>query len=254
MRKMRKLKKRNTLIVDGDILIHRTAARVETSVCWDPDREIWSTYGDLKEAKAIVETEVNYLRELLGGVHVIITLSPRKTFRHDLYPEYKANRKNKPKPMLFGALRGWVKTAYDSWEFPNLEADDVMGILAKSHVVPAPKIIISADHDMEGVPCNLYKPGSNRNRVRTITYEAARRYHLYQTLTGDSGDNYPGLPGVGPKRAEAILQENTWAEVVEAYESKGLNETEALLQARLAKILTPPLYDIKTERIKLWTP
>ncbi len=254
MRKMRKLKKQNTLIVDGDILIHRTAARVETSVCWDPDREIWSTYGDLKEAKAIVEAEVNYLRELLGGVHVIFTLSPRKTFRHDLYPEYKANRKNKPKPMLFSPLREWTKTAYDSWEFPNLEADDVMGILAKSHTVPAPKIIISADHDMEGVPCNLYKPGSNRNRVKTITYKEANKYHLYQTLTGDSGDNYPGAPGIGPKRAEAVLQEWTWDEVVAAYESKGLNETEALLQARLAKILTPSLYDIKSGRIKLWTP
>lgn len=254
MRKMRKLKKQNTLIVDGDILIHRTAARVETSVCWDPDREIWSTYGDLKEAKAIVEAEVNYLRELLGGVHVIFTLSPRKTFRHKLYPEYKANRKKNAKPMVYFPLREWVKVAYDSWEFPQLEADDVMGVLAKSHTVPAPKIIISADHDMEGVPCNLYKPGSNRNRVKTITYKEANKYHLYQTLTGDSGDNYPGAPGIGPKRAEAVLQEWTWDEVVAAYESKGLNETEALLQARLAKILTPSLYDIKSGRIKLWTP
>ena len=246
-------KKRHTLLIDADILIFRTAISCERPICWDQESELWTLHVDMKEAKSRVEDEIAFYIQELGGKDVILCFSEKRTFRHDLYPQYKGNRKDR-KPTVFGPLREWAKENWP-WEcWPKLEADDVMGILAKSHTVAAPKIVVSADHDMEGVPCNLYKPGSSRNRVRTITYKEAKRYHLYQTLTGDSGDNYPGLPGVGPKRAEGILQENTWEEVVEAYESKGLNETEALLQARLAKILTPALYDIKSGRIKLWTP
>ena len=155
---------------------------------------------------------------------------------------------------MFHPLREWATQEWESEQWPNIEADDVMGILAKSHAVPAPKIVVSDDHDLQSVPCNLYQPMHPELGVRRITYSGARRYHLWQTLTGDSGDGYPGLPGVGPKRATAILEKGTWAEVVEAYEKKGLNEPEALMQARLAKILTPTLYNRETSQVILWNP
>lgn len=249
----RKRKKRNTLLVDADILVFRIAIAEEEAICWDADNDLWTLHADLKQAKAKVQDEVAHLCNVLGGIRVIMCFSPRKTFRHELYPAYKAHRKDR-KPTIFQPLREWVITEWDSQCWPNIEADDIMGILSKSHSVPAPKIVVSDDHDMQSIPCMLYQPMHPERGVRRITYASARRHHLLQALTGDSGDGYPGLPGVGPKRAEAILEEGTWAEVVGAYEKKGLNEAEALLQARLAKILTPTLYHTATHEVTLWHP
>jgi DNA polymerase-1 len=244
---------RNTLLIDADILVFRTAIACEETVCWDKQEELWTLTADMKEAKSRVEDEVAHLMEVLGGTYALMCFSDRPTFRHKMYSRYKANRKNR-RPVIFGPLREWVKQTWP-WEcWPELEADDVMGILSKSHAVPSPKIVVSDDHDLESVPCNLYQPMHPERGVRKITYAKARRNHLKQTLTGDSGDNYPGCPGVGPKRAEAILKEGTWKEVVEAYAAKGLNEEEALLQARLAQILPTRLYDINTHKVTLWKP
>ena len=249
-----KRKKQNTLLIDADILIHRASIRCEKEICWDEEHEIWSLHADLGEAKDEVAREIDFLMNELGGIKALLAFSSRKTFRHTLFPGYKSNRKKNRKPVVWGALRAWAKANWESVEWPRLEADDVLGVLSKSHTVPSPKIVVSDDHDMLSIPCHLYSPMKPERGVHHVSYKAARRYHLLQTLTGDSGDGYPGLPGVGPKRAEAILEQGTWAEVVEAYESKGLNETDALLQARMAKILTPPLYNQETQEVTLWNP
>ena len=246
-------KKRHTLLIDADILIFRTAIACERAVCWDEESELWTLHVDMKEAKSLVEDSIADYMNTLGGRELILCFSDRRTFRHDLYPAYKGNRKER-KPTIFGPLREWAKDTWPWACWAGLEADDVMGILSKSHSISPPKIIVSDDKDMQSIPCNLYQPMHPERGVRRITYKDARQHHLMQTLTGDSGDNYPGCPGVGPKRAEAILKEGTWREVVEAYEAKGLNEQEALLQARLAQILTPSLYDRKTAKVTLWKP
>lgn len=251
---MRKRKKKNTLLIDADILVHRAAIRCEKEICWDPDDEIWSLHADLKEAKEDLQRDIEELEELLGSVRTILAFSARRTFRHALNSSYKAARKKGRKPVVFRQLRSWAKTQWESVEWPALEADDVLGVLAKSHSVPSPKIVVSDDKDLETIPCKLYKPGKPDLGVQTITYKSARRKHLFQTLTGDSTDGYPGLPGCGPKTAEKLLEAGTWDEVVGAFEAKGLNETEALLQARMAKILTPALFDQNTCEVTLWDP
>jgi DNA polymerase-1 len=247
-------KKRNTLLIDADIMVYRAATRAERAICWDEETELWTLHADLQEAKAFVQEEVDHLKHELGGSRVILAFSNRRTFRHELFPAYKAHRKKNRKPTCLPPLRAWAKAQWEHEQWPVLEADDVLGILAQSRRLPAPKIIVSDDHDLRSVPCQLYSPMHPERGVERISYAAARRHHLIQTLTGDSGDGYPGLPGVGPKRAEAILSDGTWAEVVEAYEAKGLNEREALLQSRLAKILTPALYNQTSQEVTLWDP
>tara|TARA_R110000787_G_scaffold186566_4_gene298278 strand:+ start:4372 stop:5157 length:786 start_codon:yes stop_codon:yes gene_type:complete len=246
-------KKRHTLLIDADILVFKTAISCEVPICWDEEQELWTLHADMREAKSRIEDQVARLMDTLGGRDLIMCFSEKRTFRHDLFPQYKGNRKSR-KPMIFGPLRKWVIDCWPSECWPALEADDIMGILSKSHSVAPPKIVVSDDKDLQSVPCNLYQPMHPERGVRKISYASARRHHLLQTLMGDNSDNYPGLPGVGPKRAEAILKEGTWAEVVAAYESKGLNETEALLQARIAQILMPSLYDMKTNKVTLWQP
>jgi len=245
---------RNKLLIDADILVYKAAIRCEHEICWDDERDIWTLHADLEEAQAEVEKEMDYLLRTLAGAVAYLAFSARRTFRHEINPEYKANRRGKRKPVIFHPLRAWAKTRWPSQEWPLLEADDVLGILAKSHKLKGPKIVVSDDHDLRTVPCALYQPRKPELGVQKITYAKARWTHLHQTLTGDSGDNYSGLPGVGPVKATAILKKGTWAEVVEAYVSRGLTEDDALLQARMAKILTPSLFNQHTQEVILWNP
>ncbi len=73
-------------------------------------------------------------------------------------------------------------------------------------------------------------------------------------MAGDMTDGYSGIPTVGVKRADAILEKNgcSWDTVLNAFLEKGLTEEDALMNARLAKILTKD--DYVNGRLKLWNP
>jgi DNA polymerase-1 len=131
----------------------------------------------------------------------------------------------------------------------ELEADDAMGIYATQH--PG-NIIVSPDKDMKQIPGKLYNLESTQN----ITAEEGGRWHLIQTLAGDQTDGYSGVPGIGVKRAETLFNKEgySWATVVKAFTDKGLTEEDALLNARLARILTIEDYDTEQQEPKLWTP
>jgi DNA polymerase-1 len=157
----------------------------------------------------------------------------------------------------------------------GLEADDVMGILATKPGKDK-KIIVSRDKDMRTIPAMVW----DGTRFFNITQEQADYQHLLQTLTGDASDGYKGCPGIGPKKAEKLLdagpkcvnghdacntgcdrdrcpyceKPNLWLSVVSAYEKAGLTEADALRQARLARILRWSDWDSETKQPKLWTP
>ena len=77
--------------------------------------------------------------------------------------------------------------------------------------------------------------------------------HLYQTLVGDSTDNYKGCPGIGPKKASAMLDiDPSWDTVAGAFQKAGLTEAEALVQAQVAKILRHEDYNFDLEEVILW--
>jgi DNA polymerase-1 len=96
--------------------------------------------------------------------------------------------------------------------------------------------------------------------VLEITATEAHQFHMWQTITGDSTDGYPGCPGLGEKSDYALdaleLTDplDMWDNVLEAYASKGLAEDDAILQARLARILHAPDYNFETKGIRLWNP
>ena len=131
----------------------------------------------------------------------------------------------------------------------ELEADDAMGIYATQH--PG-NIIVSPDKDMKQIPGKLY----NLEDTITITPEEGAKWHLIRTLAGDQTDGYSGVPGIGVKRAETLFNKEgySWATVVKAFTDKGLTEEDALLNARLARILTIEDYETEQQEPKLWTP
>ena len=112
-------------------------------------------------------------------------------------------------------------------------------------------VIWSSDKDLLTIPAYHLIDG----KVVEVNKEEADYNFLYQTLVGDSVDNYKGCPSVGAKTADKLLLDKgaTWNTVVEAYASKGLGEEVAIENARLARILRDGEYNFKTKEVKLWT-
>ena len=79
---------------------------------------------------------------------------------------------------------------------------------------------------------------------------------MIQSCAGDQTDGYSGVPGIGVKRAESLFKENgySWKTAVKAFTDKGLTEEDALVNARLARILTVDDYDFTRKQPKLWSP
>ena len=145
-------------------------------------------------------------------------------------------------------MREWVMDNFNTLMIDNLEADDCIGINADKN-----SIMLSGDKDFRSIPCRFYD--FLRNEFYDTTKEEAFYFHMYQTLIGDTADNYKGCPKIGEVRAKRILDEEcSWEAVVRAYKANGSTEEEALVNARLAFILQKGYYNKKTKEVKLWTP
>lgn len=251
---------KRTLLVDGDILVYQAAAAGETKVDWG-DGEVSRDAGDLDAAYADLQRRVANLQDAAGADKAVVCVSGAGNFRLAFWPTYKGNRKEANRPLLVDALRVRV-VEEGGYQRPMLEADDILGILATHpKLIPGERVIWSLDKDLKTVP-GLHFDGAGVTRV---TREEADRFFFMQVLTGDATDHYPGLPKVGPKKAEAILnaaeasankpiREVAWPAIVAAYEAKGLTEADALIQARCARILRHTDYDFQKKEPILWTP
>lgn len=243
-----------TILMDADMLIYSASSAVEQEIDWGKD--LWTLHSNVSEAKDAFESTVKTIvtsvlqKTKHKGEHkIIMCLSDVTNFRYQVFPEYKGHRKGKRKPVCYRGLLKYVEETYECARYPNLEGDDVLGYLATTL---DNTVIVSGDKDMHSVPCRLYD--HLKDEYYVITKEEADRFHLYQTLIGDTCDGYSGLPGVGAKTAQKILDKDcSWGAVVKAYESKGLTKADALVQARVAKILTKDNWSDDTGVI-LWNP
>jgi DNA polymerase-1 len=144
---------------------------------------------------------------------------------------------------------------YPSFCKETLEADDCMGILATKF--PGKTIIVTMDKDLLTVPGKMYKLNQDGTGEWYDTDEKEANYRfLLQAMTGDATDGYAGIPGVGPKKAEEILKKHgaVWKTVEDAYIKAGLTKEDALLNARMARILRQEDWDFDNEQVKLWNP
>ena len=191
---------------------------------------------------------IDKLKQEAGTDKVLCCLSDKLNFRKDLAPSYKANRADTRKPMLLQYARDYITEHWDTTIVSKFEADDVIGITASKQDC----IIWSEDKDLMTVAGKHLVDGE----IVEVTQDEADHRFYTQVLTGDTADNYKGCPGIGTVKAERILTPPEgetatnlwrWSQIVEAYEKAGLNEAEALLQARLA-------YIKREESMDLWEP
>lgn len=143
------------------------------------------------------------------------------TFRHQLYPDYKANREATPEPILYGAsmLRHLLPTLGIALvEAPAYEADDIIGTLAARFASHDTKVLLfTPDKDYQQLlneNVEMLKPSRTGNGIDRITAQTVcEKYKLNNpaqfrdilALWGDTSDNVPGIPGVGEKTAARLI-------------------------------------------------
>jgi DNA polymerase-1 len=247
---------KTTLLIDGDILAYRIASRNEYSFFDDELEEIVFLCNQ-RDARSQVDDELKFLTKKLKADIIRIFLSDKDNFRKEVLPSYKENRKGQRKPAGLGDIRRYLEKEHKAEKWTNLEADDVIGILATESSKDR-RIMVSIDKDFESVPGWLFNPDKD-SEPRRIRLENANHKFYTQTLTGDAVDGYKGVPGLGPKKVEKILswastEEEYWPLVLEQYIKAGLTEEDALVQARCARILRTEDYDYENKQPILWNP
>jgi DNA polymerase-1 len=159
------------------------------------------------------------LLEQTSAQHVAVAFDESLTtsYRNEIYPDYKANRE--PAPEDLKRQFQWARSIAQSMGLrcftdPRFEADDLIGTLAEHWRARGHSIcLVSSDKDL----AQLVGPGDNwwdfsRNQkfgaeqIEEKFGVAPGQIADYLALTGDAVDNIPGVPGVGPKSASALLR------------------------------------------------
>ena len=206
--------KKTLLLVDGSSYLYRAFHAM-------PDLRVVA--GDpTSPATGAIRGMVNMMQKLRKDVRadyaVCVFDAKGPTFRDALYPEYKANRSAMPDDLRLQIapihevvrLLGWKVL-----DVPGVEADDVIGTLACLASRQDIEVIISSgDKDLSQlVDANITVIDTMNNRRRDMVGVEAefgvppRLMIDYQTLVGDTVDNVPGVPKVGPKTAVKWLLE-----------------------------------------------
>ncbi|MDX1439350.1 MAG: DNA polymerase I [Rubricoccaceae bacterium] len=198
--------------------------------------------------------------------HIAVVFdAPGKTFRDEVYEQYKAHRP----PMPDGIREGipYIKKIVDALDIPcvevdGVEADDVIGTLAKkAEAEGVDVIIVSPDKDFRQLiseQISMLRPAYKGESFNLETIDTFREKYGVEpiqfidvlALMGDSADNVPGVPGIGEKTALSLLQEHgsveRLLEVAPDLKAKRPREglTEHADDARMSKELVTIMTDV----------
>lgn len=166
-------------------------------------------------------------------------LTGSDNFRYKIYPEYKANRKDLPKPRWLQAVREHLVTEWNSVVTDGIEADDALGIeqCASNNDSGDTTIIISIDKDLLMIPGRHYafetsgtsSLGNKWNKpavFKTVSPLEGLRNFYYQLIMGDRADNIPGFDGKMRQKTPQFL------EPAVAYLDECMNEWEMFEHVR----------------------
>ena len=190
----------------------------------------------------------------------VIFDSARKTFRNEIYSDYKANRSEAPDDLApqFEYIRKSV-LAFNlpSVDLPNYEADDLIATYVEKILKKGAKVtIVSSDKDL----MQLYKKGvrifdpmknkfiSEEDIINKFGVDASKVIDV-QSLAGDSSDNVPGVPGIGVKTAAELINKYGTLEKLlkSANEIKQNKRRETLIENKDKAIISKQLVTLKQD-------
>jgi DNA polymerase-1 len=203
-------KKATLYLVDGSSYIYRAFYGV---------RPLSTSTGIPTNAIYGFGTMLNRVLRERSPVYMAIALdAPGPTFRHDLSPDYKANRPRMPEDLseqIPFIKRLITALGIPYVEIPGYEADDIIGTLATwASDQGADVVMLSGDKDLlQLVSPKVHMWDSMKDEVFGPA-EVEKRFGVPASqvvevmgLAGDSGDNIPGVPGIGPKTAQRLIKE-----------------------------------------------
>lgn len=244
------------LLIDADVLVHKVSRAAEVQTRWEEG--VWTWHATEADGDVILGNYVQALKQRFNTEAVVMCVSDKKNFRHDVFPDYKKERDNPMSyaPLLKSYLRNKMLNEYESYMIPGLEADDVLGILMTTEGFKKNyrKYILTIDKDLDTIPGWHYN--LDKKEIYNVTQDQADHKFYMQCLTGDRVDDIPGCPGYGDKTAEKALKGffEPWPRIVECYEKKGLTVDDALTTARLVRILRNYDWDNESKKPILWRP
>ncbi|MDP2369266.1 DNA polymerase I [Rhodoferax sp.] len=206
--------KKTLLLVDGSSYLYR-AFHAMPDLRAVPDDPTSAPTGAIR---GMVNMLQKLRKDVVADYAACVFDAKGRTFRDDLYPEYKAHRSPMPDD-----LRAQIEPIHEvvrlmGWkvlDVPGVEADDVIGTLAVIAARQGIEVVVSSgDKDLAQLVNQhitiVDTMNGKRRDVAGVEAEFGVPPHLmvdYQTLVGDAIDNVPGVPKVGPKTAAKWLQE-----------------------------------------------
>ncbi|MFH1701544.1 MAG: DNA polymerase I [Candidatus Zixiibacteriota bacterium] len=223
-------------------------------------------------AFGVVGSIIKVLNKEKPDFLAVIFDTKEPTFRHKLYDDYKATRSKMPDDMVSQLPR--IYQAIDALNIKQIsmegyEADDIMATLARQGAQEGLSIhLVTSDKDMfqlinENIHMYIPQKGSlppvrmDREAVKKKIGVYPENVTELMALTGDSSDNIPGIPGVGPKTALSLLEQfgnlQNILDKAEEINAKGIrnkvlnNKDMALLSLKLVTIDQNVSLDIKMD-------
>ncbi len=224
------------ILIDGNAILHRAYHALPTTLTTNDGKPINAVYGFVGILLRLI-TELN-------PTHIAVAFdTPKPTFRHSEYVGYQAKR-----PRMDSDLGSQFEIVYKVLEsmdipiykMPGYEADDVIGTVStqcKENIV-----IVTGDRDIlqlveddrvkvymptKGLEGKLYAESDVKERMGVTPNQIVD----FKALAGDSSDNYPGVPGIGPKTASNLITKYHTLENI----YKNLNDIPERVSKKLAE-------------------
>ena len=193
---------------------------------------------DFDEMLALLEELVESAKSKVEKDAIIKYYISGHTYKKDIYPSYKANRKKDP---LLGEFREFVKLYYgDKLIKANVEADDLIVMDYEFYSKARNPVVFSDDKDLRYY-CKRYCKINLSEEIVEQDEKEMEQHRIIQFLTGDKEDNVQGVYGIGEKKALIELNKLggvTIENVIRVYKNKGISIDECLKNL----ILISPMY------------
>jgi len=203
------------VIIDGHAILHRAYHAFPTSLKTRKGELVNAAYGFTRILLSVLD-------DLKPDYLAVAFDLPEPTFRHKEYVGYQVHRPKTDEELIDQISRVYqIVEALNIPIFtkPTFEADDVIGTLAKQASKKGVEtIIVTGDKDIMQLvddKVKVYLPSRgvqdaeiyNHKRVKNKLGVTPSQIIDYKALVGDSSDNYPGIPGIGPKTAVNLLNQ-----------------------------------------------
>lgn len=231
--------KKPLLLVDGSYYLHRAFNALPSLTTRNgvPTGAIYGVISMLR--KLLSDQQPDYI--------AVVFDAPGKTFRHDLFQDYKANRPPLPEELssqiepLHTVIRAMGLPLV---QVPDVEADDVIATLAMQATAQGMQVIVlSGDKDLAQLVNNHITLLDSMRNIRLDQKGVMEKYGVppaqiidYLALIGDSSDNIPGVLGVGPKTAAKWLKKYGSLNAIIAHADDFKGHSGENLRASLAQL------------------